>query len=186
MPQVYFRVVRTRGVYASYPAFRRVISNEFQNRIGPDLIKLHDLTTANWKKRPKFKAVHAISQAGVNIVVYPEESGAKIWNLLNVGVAGRTIRPNPSRRRLSITARKRKMGSQYRRNTKVIGRLKRPMALKFKGRGGEDVYRYSVEWKGIKARQYTAKIAKEYSPIFYRRMENVMRRAVRAARREGK
>jgi hypothetical protein len=59
------------------------------------------------------------------------------------------------------------------------------MALKFKGRGGEDVYRHSVEWRGIRAKRYTQKIAKDYAPIFYRRMENAIRRGIRAAQREG-
>lgn len=188
MPQVYFRQFRTRGVYASYPAFRRVLSNEFQSRIGPDIIKLHDLTTVDWKRRPEFKATMKVDQSGISVRVFPEENDpvAKIWYSLNKGVPGRVIRPNPSRRRVRITARKRKLGRKYRRNTKVIGRLRRPMALRFKGASGEDVYRSVIyNWPGIRARRYTFKIAREYNPVFIRLMENAMRRAVRAAQREG-
>lgn len=186
MPQVYFRVLKTRGVYASYPAFRRVINDEFQNVIGPDLQQRHELTTAKWKVRPEFKATQKVTKDGVSVVVSPFGNAADIWRMHNAGVPGRTIRPNPSRRRARIAARKRKMGRSYKRDTRVIGRLRRPTALKFKGRGGNDVYRNTVEWKGIRAREYTAKIAKEYAPIFYRRMENAMRRGVTAAIREGK
>ena len=187
MPQVYFRVFRTRGVYASYPAFRRVISNEFQNGVGPDLIKLHDLKTANWKKRPEFKATQTTSQKGISVNVFPEpdDSVSMIWNVINKGTPGRILRPNPSRRRARIETRKRKMGRSYRRSTKIVGRLRRPMALKFTGAGGEAVYRKEIPWPGIKARRHTEKIAKDYAPTFYKRMENAVRRGVTAAQREG-
>lgn len=187
MPEVFFRSFRTRGVYANYSAYRRVMTNEFQNSIGPDLLKLHDLTTAKWKKRPEFKAKMEVNQQGISITVSASsnDSISMIWNALNKGLPGRTIRPNPSRRRVHIARRKRKLGAKYRRNTRVIGRLRRPMALKFTGRGGEAVFRKSVNWRGILARQYTEKIAKEYRPFYLRRMENANRRAVRAAQREG-
>lgn len=187
MAQVFFRSFRTRGVYANYPAYRRVMADEFQNNVGPDLLKRHALTTAKWKKQPEFDAKMEITQQGISITVSANKNDriSMIWNALNKGVPGRTIRPNPARRRVRIARRKRKLGAKYRRNTRKIGRLRRPMALKFTGRGGEAVFRKSVEWKGIMARHYTVKIADEYRPIYLQRMENANRRAVRAAQREG-
>ena len=187
MPEVFFRSFRTRGVYANYSAYRRVMTDEFQNNIGPDLLKLHDLTTAKWKKRPEFDAKMEVTQQGISITVSANrnDSISMIWNALNKGLPGRTIRPNPSRRRVRIARRKRRLGAKYRRNTRAIGRLRRPTALKFTGRGGEIVFRKSVEWKGIQSRRFTEKIAKEYRSIYLHRMENANRRAVRAAQREG-
>lgn len=185
--QAYFRSFRTRGVYASIPAYKRVMNDEFQNHIGPDLLKLHDLTTADWKKRPEFKVKMVVEQQGITVSVSATGNDriSMIWNALNKGIPGRVIRPNPSRRRVRIASRRRSLGRKYRRNTKIIGRLRRPTALKFIGRSGETVFRKSVNWKGIITRKYTINIADEYRPIFLRRMENANRRAVHAAQREG-
>lgn len=186
MPELYFRAFRTRGVYASWPAFRREINNEMQNYVFPDLVRLHNNVVAYWKVKPIFKGKVTIDQSGISVTTYAEGEAAKIWYSHIQGVEGRWIRPSRARRRLRIHARKQRLGRKYKRETKKIGRLRRPMALKFKGlRDGTIVYRKKVWWTGIQPKPYLVRVAGEYRETFYRRMENASRRGVRAAQREG-
>jgi hypothetical protein len=181
MPEVIFSAFRTRGVYVDYNAFVRTIDQGFRSDIAPDLVSLCNHTVSHWKKQPEFVPEVETTEDGVSVAIRVQGDASKIWFYLNYGVEGHTIKPNPARRWKRIKARYRKMKGEYVRDPRVIGRMREPMALKFKGIGGEDVYRKSVEWKGIEPRDYIGEIGREYNDTFRRKIENIKRRAVRAA-----
>lgn len=166
---VMFRSFVTRGVYVDYAAFRRVIISEFTTRIGPDLVALHDETVAHWKEAPSFVAGLAISASGIEVNVQPRGRPATLWWYHSDGVEGRTIRPKRHR--------------QPRYHVKSKGRRRKPRsaALKFKARSGEMLFRNSVWWPGITAREHPKRIADAYNVTFRRHIENAVKRAVRAA-----
>lgn len=180
MTQLYFRAFRTRGVYANIPAFRREFARTFQTKVGPGLAAANAKQVAHWKVAPGFAIKHDTSAAGISVFVYPKGPAAKVWYWHVKGVKGRTIRP------------KRHRQPKYRFRTKgrsprTKGRGRRPTraALRFRGRSGEILFRNKVFWKGIRPKPYPQNAANEYTPTFYRLMENTARRAVRAAQREG-
>jgi len=176
---IYFRAFRTRGVYADYPAFREQMYFGLQE-VRHGLVPMFEKTCSHWKKQPTFLSMWNITQKGISVDIVPAGDAAPLWWWHNNGVAGRTIRPKrhrQPRQRILAEPRVGRGGRVHRMRTA-------PRAtLRFRGRGGEWVYRRSVEWKGLLRQNWTGKIATEYNPEFRRIMENAARRGVRAAQR---
>lgn len=163
----------TRGLYASVEAFRRVINAEYKNHIGPELARDCTNVVSHWKKRPDFEVEYQTSQVSVWVDVIPTGPVAKLWWWHVRGVEGRTIRPRIHRQPPN------RMLSRKRRRTASRA------TLRFMGREGRHVYRRKVFWKGIRPKPYPQMAADAYRPTFLRRNENALRRAVRAAQKEG-
>lgn len=178
MPRLYFRKFRSRRIYANVGAFRRVIAAGFRAEIAPPLVKLHLEQIAHWKKRPPFEAAHEVTPAGVAVEIIPQGPLARLWYWHTFGVKGRIIQP---RRHRAVGRALRPTGRPAGHRT---GRPKRA-ALRFIGSSGDVVYARRVKWKGIRARRYPQRVAQAFRPQFYKIMENIVRRAVRAAQREG-
>jgi len=176
---IYFRAFRTRGVYADYPAFREQINTGIRI-VGFDLAGRFDKTCSHWRKRPSFGIMHETTEKGVAVDIIPSGPVAPLWWWHNNGVEGRTIRPKRHRQPRQRQLAQPRVGRGGRvRRMRVAPRA----VLRFRGRGGEWVYRRSVEWKGLIAQNWTEKIATEYNPTFRRVMENAARRGARAAQR---
>jgi len=171
--QVYMRYFRTRGLYANVRAFRRVINAEYRNHIGPGLARANAEVVSKWKKKPDFEVSHKVTKEGIRVDVIPTGPVAKLWWWHVRGVEGRTIRPRVHRQPPN------RMLSRKRRRTASRA------TLRFMGREGRWVYRRKVFWKGIRPKPYPQMAAKAYRPTFLRRNEKMLRRAVRAAQREG-
>ncbi len=149
---LFFRKIRSRRLYAHYPAFRAEIVKGFREHVGPDLVRLFKATSAYWRSnQPEFKAQLFIANTAIGTDVLVSGIGATLWNAHNEGVDARVITPRPERRHRISMRRRRTIGREGRR-VLVQGKPTYRPALRFPGVGGNIIYRYSANWKGIKAK----------------------------------
>lgn len=143
-----------------------------------------------WSVMVGFNTTLEISAEGVSVYVYPIGEGARFWNYVSRGVAGHPIRP---RRQWSTRGSYRGVawGRSYRRAALRLHSYRamtrpgnvygRPKWRQFSG------YRpYVPWWPGITPRLFEENVAEELRKWFLREMENAMRRAVRAAKKEAR
>jgi hypothetical protein len=179
VPQVYFRKFITRGVYANFRAYRRVIGAAMRNTVAPGIAKECVNVIKHWKKKPDWKVTYSIDADGITVVVDPDGPVAVIWKYHVEGVPRRIIQPRRHRQPIRTTGRGRRLAGRARRPTKA--------ALRFtSGKTGDVVFARRVDWPGIKARPYPQQAADAYRTTWKKVMEDANRRAVRAAQQEGK
>ncbi len=118
------RVWRTKGYYANFKAFRRVVAKAAKDEVVPPLVKLHNTTVRGWREKPTFVATTATTTRGISTQVTAEGRPASIWYILNFGVPGRTITPSPNRKIRPKKKEARKRGARE-PVTKNAGRVKR-------------------------------------------------------------
>lgn len=181
MLQFHIRVWRTRGVYANTAAFRRVINKGMINEVAPLLEASMQKRVATWKEPPQFKALHFVTAKGIRLKMIPLGPGAQKWKWVSWGVKGRW--------------RSVKKTSTFRgyKGYRPALRLRRYAPRTFPGgffsgpglKYGPVAYRRRVWWPGITPRYFEKDIINEFRRTYYRVLENIVRRAVRRAQREG-
>lgn len=172
---LYTHVFRERWNYPRFEEFRRVISDEMATGVGPLIVGQFNDVVADWKVQPKFTTSYATTAAHIQMNLIVGGAGKPRWFWVDKGVEGRDIVPRRHRQpplRHRIKGRSRRM---FRSPTNA--------ALRFPGLGGGMIFRKMVHWTGIRARHNTERIVEEFKPEFQRRMENAIRRGMRAAAR---
>lgn len=174
---IYWRAFRTRGVYANMAAFRRVIGEGMVQTVFPKIEKRLQAKVVHWKVEVKFLMTKVINEQGIAVKAFPSGTGAKYWKWNTLGVHARTI-----------TVKK-----QFTQKLHKFKRYKPALGIPPKGarvrsalRAAGITFRYSLKWPGIVPKYYEKQVADEYRPGFQRDMENIVRRAVTAAQREGR
>lgn len=165
-PIAFFRIFRTRGVYANIDAFKRAIADTIDSEFGPLIIGALEETTADWKRAPSWDTQLSVTSEGISWGAYPYGDADWIWRGIDQGVrADRIIRP--------------------RRARSAVNPLK-PAALELPPRAGKPIYQYRVHWRGIYPRFWSDRIVYDYTSEFQRICELGARRGVQAAQREGR
>ena len=180
MVRILYRKIRSRRLYANVDAFRRVTKSGMVSDVVPVVNKALAKRVRDWKVSLGFGYSITINAQGTALHVFPEGSGARYWRWVSLGVAGHPIRPRPGRvgkggrpPALSIY--------RYRAKTGVGNRYGMGSWRRFQGYAS-----YIPWWPGIAARNFEVHAANELRPEYRRLMENILRRAVRAAKREGR
>lgn len=170
---IYWHTFRTRGVYADIKVFRRTIQNGMRKEVAPALIGKHKEHVVDWKDPPGFRYRTDVSAKRTSITIYPIGRGRLIWHWLSKGVPARPIYPKKKKFL--------KIRTGYAPKTA-------PGAFGGPGKafGPTLVRKYAKKWPGIAPRRFEEYIADWYRPLYKPRMENILRRATRAAQKAGK
>lgn len=188
MARIYYRKLKSRGVYANVAAFRRTIVEGTIQEVVPMTTKALKARTTGWAYTPDFQYKVDVEPTGIFTHVFPSGWGEQYWTWVSLGVKGHPIYP---RRKYSkgFTPRSRKSG-KYPAALSIYSYT--PFTTPGGGYGGAGQryfvgYRRFVPWwPGIRPRNFEQHVAKELRPEYLRLMRNMVRRAVRAARREAK
>ncbi len=159
-----------------------------KSTIGPKLKGSLLARVANWSVVVEIALEQTIEERGITVYAYPTGEGARFWNYVSRGVPGHPIYPRRqwstrgsykgytwgrSRRRAALRLH------HYRPMTRPGNVFGQPKWRQFSG------FRpYVAWWPGITPRLFEENVAEELNPWYRRQMENIVRRAVRAAKRE--
>lgn len=179
MARVLYRKIRSRRLYANQAAFRRSVQEGMRKDVAPLVTLALAKRVSTWNTEIGFEYRMSLDSKGVGLHVFPTGEGAKFWRWVSRGVAGHPIRPkkmwSPStkgRYRAKLTL------YRYSPKTTPGGGYGGTGFRQFSG------YRaYVPWWPGIAARLFEEHAARELRVPYRRTMENIMRRAVRAAKR---
>lgn len=147
--------------------------------------------TAGWKNPVDISFTDEITSDAITLDVFPSGGGAKYWLWVSRGVQGHPIPIGGPRQGFSrgYTPRSRKSG-KYRKALSIYRYTPKTTAWGAYGGPGLRTFshyqRYVPWWPGIAPRNFEEAVAAEMAPQYQRVMENIVRRAVRAAQREGK
>ena len=176
----HYHYFRTRGVYANIGAFQKVLAEAMSKEVVPMIASYAYETVEGWLEPPVFEQFLTVDRDGIEAGVVPTGPGAQKWNWIDRGVKGR-------RQRVARPARAGyKPAIRFHRYYPFT-----TPGWKFGGAGvasGRAVFVSGVRgywWPGIAPRNFTGYILEKSRPEFRRLMENALRRAVRAAQREG-
>jgi hypothetical protein len=155
----------------------------------PEVRKALAARVANWSVVVDFETYVTVEVAGISMFVYPAGEGARFWVYVSRGVPGHPIYP---RRVWSARGsyKGQAWGRSYKRAalrlhhynpmTRAGNVYGRPRWRQFSG------YRSFIPWwPGITPRLFEENVAADLKPWYQREMENIVRRAVTAAKREG-
>ncbi len=148
------------------------------------------LRVANWSVVVDFETTMALTRRGWETHTYPIGEGARFWNYVSRGVGGHPIRP---RKKWSTRGSYRGVawGRSYRRAALRLHHY-RPMTRagnvygQAKWRQFSSFRPYVPWWPGITPRLFEENVARDLKRWYQREMEKLLRRAVRAAKREAR
>ncbi|RKX64470.1 MAG: hypothetical protein DRP42_06320 [Tenericutes bacterium] len=170
MPTIVWRAIRTRRSYIDGDAVKKYISDGLMREVAPILIREHENIVADWVGRPEFEAKSFVHTTSLGVSVRPRGPVAKIWHWLSRGVAGHMVYPRirNSWHSMRFTPR----GG--------FGPVppRRAVASRWTG-----VHSKGHWWPGILPRGFEQRIVEKVKPEFRRLAENILRRAMRRARR---
>ncbi len=166
-------------MYASMDAFRRVLDDGMTNIVYPKIASRLEAKVEHWEIEVKMLMTKRVDEKGITIKAFPSGKGARLWRFKSFGTRMHTVRVKKL-----YTMRNWKFKS-----------YKPALALPFKGvrRGfgpapfqpGTLGFRYNVIVPKRPGVFFEKQVAAEYNKEFRRDTENIVRRAVRAAQREG-
>jgi len=161
------------------PAFRRVVGEGMASVIYPALVTQLEDKVSHWKIEVKFLMTKTLNEKGISVKAFPSGKGAKYWRFRSYGTAEHTVRVK-------------KLNTMRHWPFK---RYKPALALPGKGviRGlgpapfspGTVAFRHQVVVRAMPGLFFEKQVALEYKDEFRRHMENIVRRGVTAAQREG-
>lgn len=173
------RSFATRGVYADIQAFRDAIRDGFRKEIHPEVEAVANEITADWKVSPRWDHYEDITPRAIVEYLYPVGRGSDAWRWVSHGVPGRLIVVKKTWTHRGIGNYKPTLKLQrYYPHTRPGGYWGGPGMYY-----GEPAYRQAVWWPGIAPRNFEWHIAREVDHIAA--SERIVRRAVRAAQRQG-
>lgn len=185
MVAVQYRTFRTRGVFSNKQAFRREIENAMTGRVVPlvtsDLQDIAQDLNLPLTFDPQVK----IDEDGISLNFAPQgpRKVVGIWYAVSGGTKRHAIptKPRPTRR-----------GVGNYKPALFLARYAPRTSPTLRGSYGgpgqyisNPVYRHHVMHPGIKPRYFERSVAYNVRKDFYKIMENALRRAVRAAQKEG-
>jgi len=173
---VYFRAFRTRGVYANMPAFRRVVGEGMVKTVFPKMQKRLLAKITHWKVEVKFLMTKLINEEGVSVKAFPSGVGAKYWKWATRGTKGHTIK---------VKKKHTQKLHRFKRYKPALGIPPKGARVRSALRAAGIAFRYQLFVPARPGKFFEKQVAKEYNPEFRRDMENIIRRAVRAAQKEG-
>jgi hypothetical protein len=169
MPQVAYRVVRSRRKFVKAPEVKRMLGNAIDAEVKPHYIERFKEVIADWKHKPEFKSRKFIKTDSISVDVYPAGPHKDIWKWVSRGTKGPYPIPKAGPRYLAF-----QLGYQPR--TRPRGKFGGP------GKATGPWIRgvMQVQHPGIKAREFEEVIAEEEKQWFSSTMENIWRRTIRA------
>lgn len=147
--------------------------------------------TEGWENPVEFSYIDEITPDAITLDVIPVGGGAKYWTWVSRGVQGHPIPMSGPRQGFSAgyTKRSRKSG-KYRKALSLFKYVPKTTVWgAYGGPGTRTFYgyrRYVPWWPGIAPRHFEEQVAGEKAEQYHKLMENIVRRAVRVAQREGK
>lgn len=184
MPRLRYRSFRTRGVYINYNAFRKTLAEGYRTELFPLVVREAHAITDGWAVQVDWDQDIIMDAHGITHNMYPSPGtpGERIWNWLTNGVAGHMI---------VVRKRQTYRGvGEYKPALKL--RRYRPFTAPggfWGGPGsyyGPTGYRQAVWWTGIAARNFEEQLGVKIAPEYVKITEKWMRRAVKAAQKEGR
>jgi hypothetical protein len=169
MPRVTWHAFRSRQKYLDYRAFSSEIFSGVKQEFVPKVFKEYQDRVAHWKIQPVIIPDIYLDDDGVGIDVVLKGYAAKLWRFISDGVAGHFIQP--SKDKVAMASKPGAAGA--------AGLAGRP------GAGGIGIiFSKGHWWPGIQARNWDEAISTKLRPEWVRICENILKRAVRTARRE--
>jgi len=178
MPQIVFRLVRTRGLRPDWPTIRRHAEKALDKEVKPALVKKLSAVAKGWKHAVTFDSSRKRTPTESSVYVYPA-ANKRIWGFVTLGTKGGYLIPTspPARGRDGLLHYQ----VDYSARTAPGGQY----GLGTGQKSGKWVTPGQVTHPGIeKPREFEKRIAKDYTPEFRRVMENAMRRGIRAAQKK--
>jgi hypothetical protein len=168
---VMWRVFKSRGAYINVQGFERSVRTNMEQAVGPLLLREHEAIVKDWKRKPQFAVTTRVDVKGISVTVAPMRTSlvARVWFWLTYGVKGKWMTPLKSHGKAMMW---RATGAQH-ASLNRVGKPSNARGLVFTKR---------FWWPGIRARHFEVDIARRVYPEFRRQAENILRRAVRAAR----
>lgn len=167
---ILWHVYKARQAYLDVGRFRSQVNMDMRNEVVPMIVEEHMRTVASWAHKPSFVAELQNTSDGVGVYVHPDSSFmGKVWTWLSQGVAGHIILP---RRRKALAFRPgyvAKTGYHYYAGPGTVS--------------GKLTFSRGHWWPGIWPRDFPGMITMRVGDEFRRLTENILRRAVRVARR---
>lgn len=173
---IYFRAFRTRGVYANMSAFRRVVGEGMTATVFPKIQKRLQAKVAHWKIEVKFLMTKIINEKGITVKAFPSGTGAKYWKWATRGTKGHTIR---------VKKKHTQKFHKFKRYKPALGIPPKGARMNPALRAAGIAFRYQLFVPARPGKFYEKQVALEYNLEFRRDMENIVKRGVRAAQREG-
>jgi len=169
MPQIAYRVIRSRRKFIEAPKVIKGLAAGIDAEVKPHYVKRFKEVVADWDHKPEFKSRKFIKTNSISLNIFPAGPNKDIWKWVSGGTKGPYLIPKAGPGFLAF-----QLGYQPR--TKPKGQYGGPG--KATGPWVRGVMQ--VEHPGIKAREFEEVIAKEEKPWFSRTMENLWRRVIRA------
>jgi len=173
---VYWRAFRTRGVYANMPAFRRVVGEGMVKTVFPKIQKRLLAKITHWKVEVKFLMTKLINEEGISVKAFPSGVGAKYWKWATRGTKGYVIK---------VKKKHTQKLHRFKRYKPALGIPPKGARVRSALRAAGIAFRYQLFVPPRPGKFFEKQVAKEYNPEFRRDMENIIRRGVRAAQKEG-
>lgn len=182
--EILYRAFRTRGVYANMDAFRRVVGEGMQQTVFPKIVKGLEGQIEHWDVDDQFLEflpVKLISEAGISIKVFPRGPGVKLWKFKSFGTKEHKVRV------------KKTHTMRHHRFKRYKPALALPNPGVKRGFGpapfapGTVGFRHEVVVPAMAGQFFEKRVADDYKANrqFSRDMEKIVRKAVRAAQKEG-
>jgi len=173
MPTVVWKAIRTRNAYFDVPGIKRYIIDGLLDDVAPMIIREHQMIVIDWAGKPDFEAHAFVHADALGIAVRPRGPVAKIWHWLSRGVAGHMIYPR--RKKALRFAPRGGFGPVLPSGPTRVGWSWSP--------SGTWAFSKGHWWPGILPRGFEQRIVAKVKPVFRRIAENILRRAMRRARR---
>ncbi len=147
--------------------------------IAPKVKETMGKRVENWEVPIGFSHYITIDRTGISLYVAPEGEGLRFWVWVSKGVRGHPIYTRRDRSRRDPRYRSALTIYRYRPKTRPGGGFGYSGVRTFVGYAA-----YIPWWPGIAPRDFEYYSAQELKQWYQRTMENIVRRAVRAANRK--
>ena len=146
-------------------AVKNAIDSEI-TAIANDILLDYELTTATWKRNVKFEKEINVSRDKQEILVGTDD---EIYGYVDFGTKPHPIRPKRPGGRLAFPS-------------EFVPKSQPGQMVSSKGySGGETLFAKEVNHPGTKARKFSKNIQKKWKPLFEKRMNKAMKKAVEAS-----
>lgn len=157
------RVTIPKNIFLTQEAINEIASVQ-RTKSAPEVRKMFKQTVEGWNHKPDFSITQRIAPSEISSRIFSSGPNSSQYALVNHGAEPHLIRPKNSGYPLRF-----QHGSGYKPST-------RPRILSSRARSntGAWVKPMLVHHPGFEAREFDLEIAKQYTPVFMRDMQNII------------